>query len=324
MPKPRVLITTKFRHPNDTVDRYLRENDFETIFNYWHGGRTEDEMISILRGIDGVIASSDPFTARVLNAADQLKVICREGVGYDAIDVDAATARGIVVSNTPGGNHHAVAEYAFALLLTCSRKIVQNLAEVRENRWTRHMGVDLAGKTLGIVGLGTIGKEVAQRARAFEMRVLAYDLKQDNDYAKEHQLAYVPLEQLLQESDFVTLHVFLSSQSRHMINAERLALMKPTAYLINASRGAVVDTEALIEALKEKRLAGAALDTFEQEPLPEDSPLRQFENVYLLPHAAGATTDAHDAMGMKAAENVMRVVRGEPPIDIVNPQVLNR
>lgn len=324
MPKPRVLITQGFIHPGDEIDRRLQDAGFETRFDRWHGGRTEEEMIGLLRGIDGVIASFDPFTAPTLQAADRLKVISRTGVGYDAVDLEAATARGIAVCITPGTNNLSVAEYTLALILECARKMVMNLTEIGKGGFTRHLGRDLAGCTLGVVGLGAIGKEVAKRARAFEMRILAYDLFQDETFAAGYNISYVSLEQLLRESDYIALHLLLNESTHHLINAERLSLLKPTAYLINTSRGGIIDTEALCEALREKRIGGAALDVFEQEPLPADSPLRQLENAYLSPHAATWTQNYHTGSGAMAAENLIRVLRGEKPLSIVNPEVLAR
>ncbi len=324
MDKRRVLISSIFLRSGDEVDRRLRDAGFEPVYNPWTGKRTEEEMIHLLRGIDGAIVSTDPFTARVLAAAPQLKAICRTGVGYDTIDVPAATARGILVATTPGVNRHAVADLTLALILCCARRLVENLAEVRRGGWKRHEGVDLAGKTLGIVGLGTIGKEVAQRAEAFGMRLLAFDLVQDVRFADRHAVAYVALEEVLLQSDFVSLHLFLSPASRHLINAERLALMKRTAFLINTARGGLVDTAALCRALTEQRIAGAALDVVEDEPLPADSPLRAFDTVYLCPHVGGSTADARRRSGAMAAENLIRALNGQRPEGIVNPEVLAR
>jgi len=310
--------------PNDKYASRLEREGFEVVFSRFHQGRTEEELISVLRGVDGVIAAAgDPFTARVFAATDRLRVITRTGAGYDSIDVTAATQKGVAVCPNRSGRH-AVAEYTMALILQCARKMIENLSEIRKGGWTHHIGRDLAGSTLGIIGLGTIGKEVAQRARAFEMRVLAYDLIPDDLYAEEHQVTYVTLEQLLRESDYVTLHTFLDAGSRHLINAERLAMMKPTAYLINDARGGLVDTPALCEALKEHRIAGAILDVFEAEPLPAGSPLRELENVYMAPHSSAATDTATDGMAAAAVENVIRVLRGERPIAIANPEVLKR
>jgi len=324
MDKPRVLISSVFLRPGDEVDRRLREAGFEPVHAPLTGKRTEEELIEALRGIDGAIASTDPFTARVLAAAPRLKAISRTGVGYDAIDVKAATARGIVVTTTPGVNRHAVADLTLALILCCARKLPENMAEVRRGGWVRHEGIDLAEKTLGIVGLGTIGKEVARRAQAFRMRILACDLVQDPPFAEGHGVAYVSLEDLLRQSDFVSLHLFLNDASRHLINDERLALMKPTAFLINTGRGGLVDTAALCQALQAKRIAGAALDVVEDEPLRADSPLRELDNVYLSPHVGGATADARRLSGAMAAENLIRALKGERPEGIVNPEVLAR
>ena len=324
MTTPRVLITSIFLKAGDDVDRHLRGQGMETIYHPWHGGRTEEEMIGLLRGIDGAIVSTDPFTARVIQTADRLKVISRTGVGYDAVDVPAATARGVIVTTTPGVNRHAVADWALALILCCARKVPENLAEVRRGNWTRYEGMDLDGKTLGVVGLGTIGKEVARRATAFGMRLLAFDLVQDLPFAEGQGITYVSLKELLRQSDFVSIHCFLNAATRHLINAERLALMKPTAFLINTARGGIVDTEALYQALRAMRIAGAGLDVFEGEPLRDDSPLRDLENVYLSPHCAGSTSDARKRSGAMAAENLVRGLRGEKPEGIVNPEVLSR
>jgi len=317
------LITVPYMKPSDPGDRHLREAGVEIVFNVRHGHRSEDEMIRLLQGMDAAIVGLDPFTAKVMDASPRLKVISRSGVGYDDIDVPAATERGIAVCTTPGLNHNAVAEYTMALILQCARKLFENLQEGRSGGWTWHQGRDLAGRMLGILGLGAIGKQVAKRARAFEMKVVAYDVVQDAEFAAQHGVQYVPFQELLRESDFVSLHLFLDAKSRHIINAERLASMKPTAYLINTSRGGVVDSVALYQALKEKRIAGAALDVFEKEPLEPDSPLRTLENLYISPHCSGASDDPRNAQIVMAAENVLRILRGEKPVHIINPEVLN-
>jgi len=321
MAKPRVLITTYYLHPGHPVDQHLQKAGLETVFSPWKGDRTEDAMIEALQGIDGVVASSDPYTARVIEAAERLKVIARTGAGYDTVDMKAATARKIAVCTTPGANRHAVAEWAITLMLMLARKAQANLSEVQKGGWFRHEGMDVTGKTLGIIGMGAIGREVAQRMRAFEMRILVSDPVENPQFAEEHGISYVPLEQLLRESDFVTIHSFMSAKNRHLINAERLALMKPTAYLVNTSRGGIIDGEALYRALKEKRIAGAALDVFEQEPLPADSPLRELDNLLMSPHAAGSTSDAREASSFMAAEEVIRVLRGERALYAMNPEI---
>jgi D-3-phosphoglycerate dehydrogenase/(S)-sulfolactate dehydrogenase len=324
MTNPVVLITSRSLHPGDEADQELRANGVEVRYAYSDPTQTEAELIALLQGVDGVIAGGDRYTANVLAATDRLKIIARTGIGYDLVDVAAATARGIYVCNTPGSNRHSVAEWASLLLLMCAKRAADNFAAARNGPWTQVLGVDLAGRTLGIIGLGTIGKEVAQRMRAFEMRILAYDVRPDPEFAAANGVEYVSLERLLAESDFVTIHCFLNATTRHLLNAERIALMKPTAYLVNAARGGIVDTAALVGALRDKRLAGAALDVFEQEPLPLDSPLRDLDNVVIAPHAAGASHDAHVAARQIAAADVLRAVRGERPINLVNREVVGR
>lgn len=316
--KKRVLVTTRFLKPGDEIETYLGQAGFETLFRRVPN---EAEMAAALKGIDAIVCSGEPpITAQAIESADRLKVISRTGVGYNTIAIQAATAKGIPVCITPGVNRHAVAEWTFTLLLACARKLLENLAEVQHKGWNPHFGLELAGKTLGIVGLGTIGKEVAQRARAFEMQILASDPILYQQFAEAHGVTYVPLEQLLRESDFITLHLSLDAQSHHLINAERLALMKPNAFLINTSRGGAVDTNALYQALKEERIAGAALDVHEQEPLG-DSPLRELPNVLLAPHAGAATHDFRRQSQLAAAEAVIRVLQGKRPHFAVNPEV---
>ena len=322
MTKPRVLITSFMLKPGDAIERYLIDSGMEVVWNPWHGKRTEDEMIEILQGISGAIVSIDPFTPKVFDGAREIKVVSRTGVGYDAVNVPSATEHGVAVCITPGTNNVAVAEYAFAFMIAKARKLIENHLEVVKGGWTRHQGNDLSGSTLGIAGLGSIGKELAKRARAFDMRVLAFDMYQDAAFAAQYGVTYVDLEQLLRESDFVSLHLLLNDSTRNLLNAERLATMKPTACLINTSRGGVVDQEALYEALKAKKLGGAALDVFEPEPLVEDSPLRTLDNVYLAPHVAGQSVNSAFGMGMMAAENVVAILRGEKPPFAVNAKEL--
>lgn len=320
MERPRVLVTSPFLRPGDEADRLLHQAGIDTVHNPWHGARTEDEMIEILRGIDGAIVSSDPFTEKVFDGATRLKVVVRTGVGYDAIDVGAATAHKVAVCTSPGSNSVAVAEFAFALMLACARKLKENLAEVEAAGWTRHQGPGLEGATLGLVGLGSIGKAVARRACAFDMRVIAYDQFQDEEFAQKHEIAYMSLEELLKQSDYVSLHVLLSKSTRHLINAQRLSLMKSTAYLINTARGPVVDTEALYQALKGGRIAGAGLDVFEHEPLDAGSLLRSLTNVYLTPHVGGSSLKARRIAMLMCVENVTLLLSGRRPPHMVNPE----
>lgn len=319
----KALITPRFINPGDEAERILNEGGVAPEFNHWRAGRDEDDLIDLLKDKVAVVASSDPYTAKVMDACPDLKIIARVGVGYDAVDVPAATERGIVVSTTPGCNHRSVAEFAMALMLQCSRRMAENLQLGRDGEWTWVQGYDLAGKTLGIVGLGTIGKEVAKRARAFDMNVVAYDIVRDDAFAAAHDVTYAGLEDLLKQADIVTVHANLNDSSRHIINSARLALMKPTAFLINTSRGGTVDGKALYEALKAKQITAAAFDVFEVEPLAADDPLRSLDNLYITGHAAGASHDARRAGARMAAENVIRVLNGERPHTLINPEVLN-
>ncbi len=321
-PRPRALITSWFSEPGDVMDRFLLDHGIETVLSHWHEGRDEEELILLLEGIDAAIVSVDPFTRRVLESAKALKVVSRVGVGYDSVDVDAASDLGIPVCNTPAANKRAVAEFAMTLLLASARKLLENVREVAGGGWTRHIGRDLAEQRLGIIGLGTIGKEVALRARAFEMQVLAHDPVRDDAFAARHGITYVSLDQLVRTSDFVMLTVSLSAATRHLVNAERLAVMPPHSVLINVSRGGVVDTAALCAALEHKTIAGAALDVFEDEPLGRSHPLRCYPNVLMTPHVAGSSLDSFRVAGLTAAENAVAVLRGERPQSIVNPQVL--
>lgn len=322
MTRGRVLITSVFLFPGDEVDHLLRGAGFETVYRPWDGKLAEEDLIAMLHGIDGAIVAGDKFTPLVLKSAGKLKVISRTGVGYDGIDVPAATARSIAVCSTPDVNKYSVADWTIAMIIQCARKIVENQMEVRAGRWNRIEGRELRDSTLGIVGFGSIGQEVALRARAFGMRILASDPRRDDALAAGIGVTYVSLAELLRKSDYVSLHTLLNKETRHLMNAERLALMRPTAYLINTSRGGVVDQEALYEVLKERRIAGAALDVFEKEPLEKDSPLRTLDNLYISAHTSGVTSDARNRSGRTAAENLIRVLNGERPIHIVNPEVL--
>lgn len=314
----RVLLTSVFLRPGDEVDVLLRDSGLTTVHAPLTGRRSESELVELLTDIDAVIAASDPFTAPVLASAPKLRVIARTGVGFDAIDVESATANGIVVCNAPGVNRQSVAELTIAFLLMCARHINPVVADVRSGGWARPSGIELAGATLGIIGLGAIGRAVAHLAASFGMRVIAHDQVIDHTYAREHKIAAVSLEELLQQSDFVSLHLFLGPATRHLINAERLALMKPTAYVINTSRGPIIDEAALVEALRNNVIAGAALDVVEHEPLPTDAAIRTLPNVILTPHIGGSTRQARDRSGLIAAHSVIKVLQGDVPENAVN------
>jgi lactate dehydrogenase-like 2-hydroxyacid dehydrogenase len=287
---------------------------------------TKQDLLAALADVEGVLGSAImPIGAEVIAAAPKLRVISNFGVGFDNVDVAAATARGILVCNTPGVLSDAVADLTIGLIISLARRLPEAERFVREGNWGSgrmvDLGVDLKGKTVGIVGLGRIGCAVAKRARAFDMGTVFHD--QFREAPPEASFCrYRALDDLLRESDFVTLHVNLSAETQHLIDARTLALMKPAAYLINTSRGPVVDQPALTDALQAGRIAGAALDVFEKEPLPADDPLISMPNVIVLPHIGSATRETRAAMLDLAIDNLLAALRGERPACVVNPEVL--
>ncbi len=287
-----------------------------------------DLILEKVRDIDGLLCLlTDKIDARVIEAGERLKVISNYAVGYDNIDVEAATKRGIYVTNTPGVLTETTADLAWAILMAIARRVVEADKYVRAGRWIHAwgpkmmLGSDVHGKTLGIVGLGRIGSAVARRAKGFNMRVIYYDVVRREDLEGKMGLEYKPLEELLREADYITLHVPLTKDTYHLIGERELNMMKPTAYLINTSRGAVVDQRALYRALKERRIAGAALDVFEKEPIDQDDPLLELDNVVLTPHIGSASVETRKKMAMMATENLVSVLRGVEPPNLVNPEV---
>jgi phosphoglycerate dehydrogenase-like enzyme len=299
----------------------LREAGFELVYPNTGTQLTEEELLAFLPGIKASLAGSEPYTARVLAANPQLRVIARVGVGFDAVDVAAATKHGCAVTITPGTNEGSVAEHTFTLILGLAKSIVSQHLGVKTGGWPRGANLPLRGRTLGIAGLGRIGKAVALRGAAFGMHLLAYDPIPDTAFAAHHHIALVPFERLLAESDYLTLHLPVSAESRYLINRQTLALMKPTTFLINTARGAVVNEADLLDALRNKRLAGAGLDVFEQEP-PGKNPLFELDNVLLTPHAAGTDVQSRDDMALSAAQAIVSLSRDEWPAEkVVNPEV---
>lgn len=321
---PRVLVTTPYFEPGGAVDSMLRDAGLETVFarraDREATGRTLADCVA---DVAGVVAGTDPFPAEVIEAAPGLKVFGRCGVGYDNIDVAAATRQGVAVTFTPGANRISVAEHVLALMLNCARRIPQNLADVREGGWTQESGRELYGTTLGVVGLGSIGRTVARAALALGMRVVAHDPRLDEDFLAETGTEARSLDAVLAEADFLTLHISLDETTRHLIGAAALRRMKPDAYLINTARGGVVDEDALADAIEAGRLAGAALDVVESEPLPADSRLRALGNVLVTAHIGAATVEARARSGAMAAAQVIDLLAGREPANLVNPGYAN-
>jgi len=285
------------------------------------GNVSEQHTIELLHEVDAAIISSLPLTPTVLAHLPQLKVIAIRGVGYDSVDIAAATARGIPVVVAPGFTD-SVADYVFALMLALTRQVAQADRLIRDGRWDVLVSTNIFRKTLGIVGLGRIGKAVARRARGFEMPILATDVIQDTAFAQQYGVTYVPLETLLQQADIVSINAPLQHDTRHLIDASALHLMRPTAFLINTARGDLVDVEALAVALRHGQLAGAGLDVFHQEPL-QQNPFHGLDNVVLSPHLAAYSREGLRDTGILAARAVIAVLTGGRPdaAAVVNPDV---
>jgi D-3-phosphoglycerate dehydrogenase len=274
---------------------------------------TEDQLLQVVGEADVIVSGTEPITERVLAASPRLKLIAKHGVGYDNIDIAAARARGVPIALAGPVMVDSVADLAFGLLLASARKIPQGNASAKEGRWDRFVGPELRGKILGIAGFGQIGKAVARRAIAFGLRVLAHDTHPDTALANAWRIDFVGMDDLLRESDFVSLHAPLSSESKHLIGRSQLGRMKRGAFLINTARGELVDEAALYEALKNATIAGAATDVFAKEP-PGSNPLLTLDNFIAMPHCGGQTPEALRRMGENTAENILRVLRGEKPL----------
>jgi glyoxylate reductase len=323
MSKPKVFVT-----------RLIPEKGLEVVRDFcdvdlWAEElppRRED-LLEHIRGVDGLLCLlTDKIDGEVMDeAGPQLEVISNHAVGFDNIDVPAATARRIPVGNTPDVLTDATADFAFALMMAVARRIPESERYVHAGKWKTWgpmtlLGVDIKGATLGLVGFGRIGKAVARRAVGFDMRVIYYD---PGEKKPDPNLKATPVdfETLLRESDFLSLHTPLTPDTRYLIEAEALSKMKPNAVLVNTARGAIVDPQALYEALKEKRIFGAGLDVTDPEPLPLNSPLLTLENIVVVPHVASASTTSRGQMSWMAAQNLVAGLKGERLPNCVNPQV---
>ena len=295
----------------------------------WAGtGRCPAEVLEKEIGDVAAVLGTDHWTAALMDKAPHLRIIALTAVGFDSVDLAAATERGIIVTNTAGSLTDTVADLVFALMLAVARRVPESERWLRAGNWhavgVTPMGRDVHHSTLGILGMGRIGAAVADRARGFQMTVLYHDTVRREDLERQHGYRFVTLDTLLRESDFVSLHTALTPETRGMIGESELAKMKPTAFLINTSRGPVVNEGALIAALQAGRPAGAGLDVFETEPIDPENPLLKMENVVLLPHVGSATEATRQAMVDLAADNVLAVLQGKPPLTPVNPEVLEK
>jgi len=291
-----------------------------------------DILLSKVRTVEGLLSLlTDKVDAELMNIAPNLKVVSNLAVGYDNIDVAAATQRGIFVGNTPGVLTETTADFTFALLLSAARRLVEADKYTRDGNWKTWgpmvlLGHDVHHANLGIIGLGRIGLEVAKRARGFDMQVLYYDkVRRNPEEERELQLEFVPaLDELLTRSDFISIHTTLTPETHHLIGSTELSKMKPTAVLVNAARGPVIDQAALYQALKSGQILAAGLDVTEVEPIPPDDPLLTLNNVIIVPHIGSASVATRTKMALMAAENLLAGLRNELPPNCVNPEAMHR
>ncbi|MEU4452585.1 phosphoglycerate dehydrogenase [Nocardioides sp. NPDC023903] len=300
----RILITTDYLRPGDEVDELLRSRGHETRY-------PSGDLVADLAGVEGALVGHDPLTAGVFASADRLRAVVRTGVGYDAIDVEAAARAGITVSNLPGINANAVAEYTMGLLLASSRRLVESATGVASGGWPREDGRELRGSTLGLIGYGAAARAVVPLARAFGMRVLCTTAVAEAERT-DPEVRFVELPELLTSADYVSVHTALTPRTWGMIDAAAFALMEPGAVLVNTARGAIVDEDALVAAVREGRIAGAALDVVAEEPLPAASPLRGVPGIVVHSHLAGQTAQARRAAGVEGARELLDALAGRP------------
>jgi len=322
MSKPRVFVTRRI--PDAGLKMVLENTDAEV----WDGELPPPHEVlkEKVRDCEGLLALlTDTIDAEIMDAAPKLKVISNYAVGYNNIDVAAATARGIKVGNTPGVLTEATADLAFTLLCAAARRIVEAADYARQGKWKTwepmgHLGQDLWGATLGIIGMGRIGYAVAYRAhRGFDMTILYTDVRPNEKAEQDLAATKVDLDTLLQQADFISIHTDLNPTTHGLIGPEEFAKMKPNAVLINTARGPIVQTQALYEALRDRRIWGAALDVTDPEPLPPDHPLYSLPNCTIVPHIASATYTSRNRMAVMAAENLLAGLRGDPLPNQVNP-----
>jgi glyoxylate reductase len=321
--KPKVFLTREVPSP---VIAYLREHT-DLTWNPDDRVLTTAEVIAGLRGRDALLCNiTDPIGAEIMDAAPGLKVIANFGVGFNNIDVAAATTRRIPVTNTPGVLTEATADIAFALLLAAARRLGEGERLVRSRKWTgwnpmQMLGADVTGATLGLIGFGRIGQAMAKRARAFDLKVVYWN-RTRLSAAEEATLGvnYLPFEEVVATADFVSLHVAYNKDTHHLLGERQFAAMKPTAIVINTARGAVIDEKALVRALASRRIGGAGLDVFEKEPALEPE-LYALENAVIVPHLGSATIGTRTKMGLLAAKNLLAACSGQRPPHCVNPQV---
>jgi D-3-phosphoglycerate dehydrogenase len=308
----KILVTpTSFKPDSESpAMKKLRSFTDKLIFNPGAKPLSDDELIPLISGCDGCIAGLDHYTAKLMENAPALKVISRYGAGVDRVDLAAAKAKKIVVCNTPGANSQAVADLTFALLLSVARKVPVLDKKTKEGQWPRSNGIELYGKTIGVLGLGAIGRETAKRATGFSMKVIAYDPFMNKEYAESHGITTADFNTVIKEADFLCLHLPLTDETKHIISGDAMKTMKKGAVIVNTARGGLIDEASAYEFLASGHLGGMGLDVFEEEP-PKKSPLFELENVVLTPHTAAHTTEATNAMAEMSVQNLSDILSGK-------------
>ena len=321
--KPRIFLTREL--PPDSMEM-LRAGS-ELTMNSEDRYLEKSEIIEAIRDVDGLLCLlTDTIDAEILDANPNLKVVANYAVGFNNVDVAAATARKIPVTNTPGVLTETTADMAFALLMAAGRRVGEGDRYVRTRAWAgwgplQFLGADITGATLGLIGLGRIGAAMVPRAKGFDMNVIYWNrTRLSPDEEKTLGVTYAPMDEVLAQSDFVSVHVALNDQTRHLISADELSKMKPTAYIINTARGPVIDEKAMVVALQNGTIAGAGLDVYENEPLLEPG-LYELENVVVAPHLGSGTIGTRTKMGNMAVENCLAACNGQRPPNLVNPEV---
>lgn len=305
----KVLITPRsFGKYNDIAKNRLLENGIEIINNPSGSILSEDELIKLVSDVDGIIIGVDPLNERVLSHAKKLTVISKYGVGVDNIDLEYCKKNNIDVHITKNANSQAVADYAFALILAVARKVTEINDACHKKDWSKKVTVDIYQKKIGILGFGNIGKAVACRARGFDMEVLAYDTYQDHEFADAHQVRFTSIDEIVENCDFISIHLPLIPETEHLLNYERMSRMKKNAILVNTARGGIIDEDDLVRILKEKKIYGAGIDVFQHEPASE-SPLLELSNVIVGSHCAASTEGAIENMSNFAVENLIEAFK---------------
>ena len=314
----KILITPRsFASISKIPMEMLEEKGYEITKNETGKPLNNKEMSVLIEDVDGIIIGIDDLNAGIIKQVHNLKVISKYGVGVDNIDIKAATTQGIVVTNTPKANIDAVADLTFALMLALARRIPEADRETKAGNWKKFIGTSVWRKKLGVIGLGKIGRQVVKRARGFEMEILCYDIIQDEEFARQFGVRYVDLETLLKESDYITIHIPLNNTIKGIIGYKELEMVNENSFIINTSRGGIIDEKALYDSLKNNKIKGAGLDVYEKEP-PENSPLMELENVIMLSHNGAYTEEAIANMGIESAQNLINVLEGREPENKIN------